>query len=220
MRQVPLAVQLITYISDSCSREPFATEVAEKLCFEHVARGHNPEPKPNTSGDGQIWGSPRGKNSMSNMSDFYHFLLGSIFNLKCSLLAKRWSYRGQSHLKSNHKSCTTLRHHLVPFPKYGRGKGSKLTLLNEGEGGLEEPPPLIIQIWFLKITKNAYLGKSPIFCQAGRGQKWSVAYRYRELFISLVSEICSTGKKVSESCHLKFWVPLHTEKWSKLAQGY
>ena len=44
---------------DSCSREPFATEVAEKLCFEHVARGHNPEPKPNTSGDGQIWGSPR-----------------------------------------------------------------------------------------------------------------------------------------------------------------
>ena len=53
MRQVPLAVQLITYISDSCSREPFATEVAEKLCFEHVARGHNPEPKPNTSGDGQ-----------------------------------------------------------------------------------------------------------------------------------------------------------------------
>ena len=59
MRQVPLAVQLITYISDSCSREPFATEVAEKLCFEHVARGHNPEPKPNTSGDGQFWGSPR-----------------------------------------------------------------------------------------------------------------------------------------------------------------
>ena len=48
MRQVPLAVQLITYISDSCSREPFVTEVAEKLCFEHVARGHNPEPKPNT----------------------------------------------------------------------------------------------------------------------------------------------------------------------------
>ena len=29
----------ITYISDSCSREPFATEVAEKLYFEHVARG-------------------------------------------------------------------------------------------------------------------------------------------------------------------------------------
>ena len=132
---------------------------------------------------------------MSNMSDSYHFPLGNIFNLKCSLHGKRWSYTGQSHLKSNHKSCTTLRHHLVPFPKYGRGKGSKLTLLNEGEGGLEEPPPLIIQIWFLKITKNAYLGKSPIFCQAGRGQKWSVAYRYRELFISLVSEICSTGKK-------------------------
>ena len=57
MRQVPLAVQLITYISDSCSREPFATEVAEKLCFEHVAREHNPEPKANTSGDGQF--SPR-----------------------------------------------------------------------------------------------------------------------------------------------------------------
>ena len=115
--------------------------MAEKLRFEHVARGHNPEPKPNTSGDGQIWGSPRGKNNMSNMSDSYHFLLGNIFNLKCSLLGKRWSYRGQSHLKSNHKSCTTLRHHLVPFPKYGRGKGSKLTLLNEGEGGLEETPP-------------------------------------------------------------------------------
>merc|ERR1719458_555421 len=63
VRQVPLAVQLITYISDSCSREPFATEVAEKLCFEHVTRGHNPESKPNTSGDGQLWGSPRGKNN-------------------------------------------------------------------------------------------------------------------------------------------------------------
>ena len=33
--------------------------MAEKLCFEHVARGHNPEPKPNTSGAGQFWGSPR-----------------------------------------------------------------------------------------------------------------------------------------------------------------
>ena len=59
VRNVPLAVQLLTYISDSCSREPFATEVAGILCFKHVARGHNPEPKPNTSGDGQFWGSPR-----------------------------------------------------------------------------------------------------------------------------------------------------------------
>ena len=54
MGNVPLAVQLLTYISDSCSREPFATEVAGILCFEHVARGHNPEPKPNTSGDRQV----------------------------------------------------------------------------------------------------------------------------------------------------------------------
>ena len=53
------SVKFLTYISDSCSRESFATEVAGIICFEQVARGHNPEPKPNTSGDGHFRGSPR-----------------------------------------------------------------------------------------------------------------------------------------------------------------
>ena len=39
MRQVPLAVQLITYISDSCSREPFATEVGG--CFKYMRKPGN-----------------------------------------------------------------------------------------------------------------------------------------------------------------------------------
>ena len=39
----------------SCSREPSATEVEEKLCFEHVARGHSttqdPSPTPAVTGN-------------------------------------------------------------------------------------------------------------------------------------------------------------------------